>query len=177
MGGGGTGAVGGIKGWVIVVEGPMNPRLLDPVIDEIREIRHRISERFGHNTSRLVAYYMDYQEHYRDRLVTATGRVEQEDQRPFCREGRSEKLHRRKMDAALAYIEDTLRLLLEEAKQAKQIADPKRGSPEEAFEIGRSEALAEALHTWANQVQTFGLEAQLNETWKEVRAFLASRGY
>ena len=47
----------------------MNPRLLDPVIDEIREIRHRISERFGHNTSRLVAYYMELQQRHRDRLI------------------------------------------------------------------------------------------------------------
>ena len=27
----------------------MNPTPSDPVIDEIREVRHRISERFGHD--------------------------------------------------------------------------------------------------------------------------------
>jgi hypothetical protein len=81
------------------------------------------------------------------------------------------------MNPALSCIEDTLRLLLDEAKQAKQTADSKRGSPEEAFEVGRSEALAEALHTWANQVQTFGLDTQLNGTWDQLRAFLASQGY
>ena len=41
----------------------------DPVIDEIREVRHRISERFGHDPERLVAYYMKLQEQYRDRLI------------------------------------------------------------------------------------------------------------
>jgi hypothetical protein len=43
----------------------------DPAIDEIREIRHRISERFGHDPERLVAYYMELQEKYRDRFVGA----------------------------------------------------------------------------------------------------------
>ena len=41
----------------------------DPVIDEIREIRQRISERFGHDPARLVAYYMELQERHRDRLI------------------------------------------------------------------------------------------------------------
>ncbi len=41
----------------------------DPVIDEVREIRHRISERFDHNPSRLVAYYMELQKQFDDRLI------------------------------------------------------------------------------------------------------------
>jgi hypothetical protein len=41
----------------------------DPVIDEIREVRHEISERFGHDPSRLVAYYMELQKQYKDRLL------------------------------------------------------------------------------------------------------------
>jgi hypothetical protein len=41
----------------------------DPVIDEVREVRHRISARFGHDPSRLVAYYMDLQKQYEDRLL------------------------------------------------------------------------------------------------------------
>jgi predicted nucleic acid-binding protein len=44
----------------------------DPAIDEIREIRHRISERFDHDPERLVAYYMELQEKYRDRFVGAS---------------------------------------------------------------------------------------------------------
>ena len=38
-------------------------------IDEIRELRHRISERFNHDPARLVAYYMELQGQYRERLV------------------------------------------------------------------------------------------------------------
>jgi hypothetical protein len=41
----------------------------DPVIDEIREVRHRISERVGHDPARLVAYYMELQQRFRDRLI------------------------------------------------------------------------------------------------------------
>lgn len=41
----------------------------DPIIDEIREERHRISARFDHDPERLVAYYMELQEKYRDRLI------------------------------------------------------------------------------------------------------------
>ena len=81
------------------------------------------------------------------------------------------------MNPAISCIEDTLRLLLEEAKQAKETAAAKRGTPQEGFEVGRSEALAEALHTWANQLHTFGLDAQLNGTWEQLRAFLTSQGY
>lgn len=43
----------------------------DPVIDEIREVRHRISERFDHDPSKLVAHYMELQEQYKDRLIGA----------------------------------------------------------------------------------------------------------
>ncbi|HEV8578893.1 MAG TPA: hypothetical protein VGX68_07375 [Thermoanaerobaculia bacterium] len=46
-------------------------QMSDPPIDEIREIRHRISECFGHDPERLVAYYMELQEKYRDRFVDA----------------------------------------------------------------------------------------------------------
>ncbi len=41
----------------------------DPVIDEIREVRERISARFGHDPARLVAYYIELQERHRDRLI------------------------------------------------------------------------------------------------------------
>ena len=42
----------------------------DPVIDEIREVRHRISARFDHDPAKLVAYYMELQKQYEDRLIT-----------------------------------------------------------------------------------------------------------
>ena len=41
----------------------------DQPIDEIRELRHRISARFDHDPARLVAYYVKLQEQYRDRLI------------------------------------------------------------------------------------------------------------
>ncbi len=41
----------------------------DPVIEEVREIRHRISERFNHDPAKLVAYYMELQKQYKDRLI------------------------------------------------------------------------------------------------------------
>jgi hypothetical protein len=41
----------------------------DPVIDEIREVRRRISARFDHDPARLVAYYIELQERHRDRLI------------------------------------------------------------------------------------------------------------
>jgi hypothetical protein len=81
------------------------------------------------------------------------------------------------MNPALACIDDTLRLLLDEAKQAEAAAAEKRGTAEEGFDVGRSEALTEVLHTWSNQLQTFGLDAQLNGTWEALRAFLNSHGY
>jgi len=41
----------------------------DQPIDEIREVRSSISARFDHDPTRLVAYYMELQEQYRDRLI------------------------------------------------------------------------------------------------------------
>jgi hypothetical protein len=41
----------------------------DPIVDEVRQVRHEISARFGHDPVRLAEYYMELQEQYRDRLV------------------------------------------------------------------------------------------------------------
>jgi len=49
------------------------------VVDEIREVRHLISERFDHDPVRLVAYYMELQEQYRDRLIKSAEPPEHED--------------------------------------------------------------------------------------------------
>jgi len=38
----------------------------DPVVDEIREIRHRISARFGHDPQRLIEYYRKIEQEIRD---------------------------------------------------------------------------------------------------------------
>jgi hypothetical protein len=53
-----------------------NPSETDAVIDEIREIRHRISERFDHDPERLVAYYMELQQRYADRLIGTSDAAE-----------------------------------------------------------------------------------------------------
>ena len=47
----------------------MNPPIPDPVIDEIREVRHRISASCDHDPAKLVAFLMQYQEQFRDRLI------------------------------------------------------------------------------------------------------------
>jgi hypothetical protein len=39
----------------------MKSRETDAVTLEVREARHRISERFGHDPRRLVAYYIEKQ--------------------------------------------------------------------------------------------------------------------
>ena len=50
------------------LEAEMIQSQADPVIDEIREARHRISARVDHEPARLVAYYIELQKRYRDRL-------------------------------------------------------------------------------------------------------------
>jgi len=49
----------------------MNPATPDPVIDEIREIRHRISAMCDHDPAKLVAYFRQIQDQYPDRLITS----------------------------------------------------------------------------------------------------------
>jgi len=51
----------------------------DPVIDEIRAVRHRISEEFGHDPKKLVEHYMKLQERHPDRLVRPTDRPPEKD--------------------------------------------------------------------------------------------------
>jgi hypothetical protein len=57
----------------------MNSIPSDPVIDEIREVRHRISEQCGHDPRRLVDYYIALQEQYRDRLLKTQDSSDQAD--------------------------------------------------------------------------------------------------
>lgn len=81
------------------------------------------------------------------------------------------------MSEAASCIEDTLRALIGEAREARQAAASGRGSAGEGFAVGRAEALAEVLHTWSNQLETFGLCGQLNGVWSELREFLRPQGY
>ncbi len=57
----------------------MKQNLSDSVIDEIREVRHCISARFGHDPTRLVAFYMEMQKQYQDRLIKTTKSSEDKD--------------------------------------------------------------------------------------------------
>ena len=50
----------------------MKQNLSDPVIDEVREVRHRISARFDHDPAQIVAFYMETQKQYQDRLIETT---------------------------------------------------------------------------------------------------------
>ena len=41
----------------------------DPIIDDIRRVRHRISEECGHDPKTLVEYFIKLQERHKDRLI------------------------------------------------------------------------------------------------------------
>ncbi|HEX6748779.1 MAG TPA: hypothetical protein VF092_15890 [Longimicrobium sp.] len=43
----------------------------EELIAEVRAARHRISERFGHDPYKLVAYYMERQKAHAERLIRA----------------------------------------------------------------------------------------------------------
>jgi hypothetical protein len=49
---------------------------IDPGIEWIREVRHRISEEHDHDPQKLVNYYMELQKQYQHRLL------EKEDEQP-----------------------------------------------------------------------------------------------
>ncbi|NUM54065.1 MAG: hypothetical protein HUU46_10515 [Candidatus Hydrogenedentes bacterium] len=46
----------------------------DVAIEEIRQTRHEISERFGHDTYALIAHYQALESKYADRLVKSPAR-------------------------------------------------------------------------------------------------------
>ena len=41
----------------------------DPVIDEVRSVRRKISASYGHDVRKMIADHMKQQERYADRLV------------------------------------------------------------------------------------------------------------
>jgi hypothetical protein len=45
----------------------------DEEIARIREVRHQISEQFGHDPYRLVAYYMELEKQHPEKPVPAPG--------------------------------------------------------------------------------------------------------
>ena len=53
------------------------PKTADPVIDEIRAIRHRISADCSHDPEKLVAYYRKLQEQFQGRLIGSPPKTDQ----------------------------------------------------------------------------------------------------
>jgi hypothetical protein len=41
----------------------------DPAIEQIREVRHRISEEHGHDPQKLVDYYVELQKQYQSQCL------------------------------------------------------------------------------------------------------------
>lgn len=41
----------------------------DAAIDDVREVRHRISERYGHDTEALLRHYKQLEERYASRIL------------------------------------------------------------------------------------------------------------
>ncbi|KAB2960176.1 MAG: hypothetical protein F9K13_06370 [Candidatus Methylomirabilis oxygeniifera] len=58
----------------------MKQRQSDPVIDEIRDVRRRISARVAHDPARLVAHYMELQKQDQDRLIETEKTAQRIDQ-------------------------------------------------------------------------------------------------
>jgi hypothetical protein len=54
----------------------------DELIEEIREVRRRISARFDHDPARLVAHYMEQQERHADRLLRSESKPESFGKKP-----------------------------------------------------------------------------------------------
>ena len=48
----------------------------DPVIKRIRDARHKISAKFGHDPEKLVDHYIELQKQYADRLRQRVGKAE-----------------------------------------------------------------------------------------------------
>ncbi len=42
---------------------------LNPIVAEVRRVRHEISARFGHDPKRLIEHYMEMQKEFPERLV------------------------------------------------------------------------------------------------------------
>jgi hypothetical protein len=54
----------------------------DPTIEQIREIRRRISAMCDHDPRKFVEYYIEFQKKYRDRLVNLA-EVQEDHQEEF----------------------------------------------------------------------------------------------
>ncbi len=51
----------------------------DETVYSIRQVRHAISVEFDHDPEKLVSYYLNYQEKYRDRLAVFSRKLSRVD--------------------------------------------------------------------------------------------------
>ena len=59
----------------------------DPVIDEIRAVRHEISAECGHDTRALLEFCRQVEKRYADRMLPPTGRLPPDRSMPEKRSG------------------------------------------------------------------------------------------
>jgi len=58
----------------------------DPIIDEIRAVRHRISEEYDHDPAKLIEHYRKLErEKYADRVVKPIGQPPVQQKEHECR--------------------------------------------------------------------------------------------
>ena len=80
------------------------------------------------------------------------------------------------MSAYIACISDTLIRLIEDAIECEGDATRIEDQSGHAYNLGRAEALAQALHTWKNQLETFGLIEELGPVGQNLVKFCLDRG-
>ena len=56
----------------------------DIAIDRVREVRHKISARFGHDTKRLIDHYIEYQKKFADRLEPTSSSRRASEPKPWA---------------------------------------------------------------------------------------------
>ena len=61
-----------------------HPSYVDPLVDEVRNVRKAISEMFNHDVDKLCDYFQHVEQQYRERVVKS---VQMEGDRPGSREG------------------------------------------------------------------------------------------
>jgi hypothetical protein len=125
-----------------------------------------------HSKPRLV-FHLALAMNWRDFLSLA-GRVAT-GKRPFSK-NLQEETGEPSMSPAALCISDTLRLVLDRAKEA-QLANSDSSDVARAFETGRAQAFTESLHTWSNQIQTFGLQGEIGPVWDDIWLFLKEHGF
>lgn len=72
-------------------------------------------------------------------------------------------------------LSDTIIRLIEETIESEAEAARSEGEPGHAYDLGKAEALAQTLHTWKNQLETFGLLEGLGRPGAKLVKFCLDR--